>query len=305
MVAYYQHDIASWMDGTEGLTDGQYRAYHVVCELIYLNNGPIVLHESGIAGRCNQHTLAFRCNLKKLIELGKIVECDKGKISNRRVEAELAKIMRRKRGTSAAPPADPRPTPAEPPANLGGVSNRSKGGNARKPLKSNNATAVVRRIDKTRIDKTIKEESDSSNPWRELPFADAMAVVELPDDGLEVPAPKSKSKNNGTALPKDWKPTASDIAYAINKLGISLADVDDHAEDMRLWAYANANRGIAKKDDWEMTFKGWMRRETKKQKGRSSNEANRNGSPQRGFGTFAARVGYAKVHQSGNGPARR
>ena len=59
MVAYYQHDIAAWMDGTEGLSDGEYRVYHIICQLIYLKDGPIVMHETGIAGRCHQHVLAL------------------------------------------------------------------------------------------------------------------------------------------------------------------------------------------------------------------------------------------------------
>ena len=36
------------------------------------------------------------------------------------------------------------------------------------------------------------------------------------------------------------------------------------AEDMRLWAGANANRQVARKADWSLTFKGWMRREAKR-----------------------------------------
>lgn len=132
MVAYFQHAIASWMDGTEGLEDGEYRAYHVVCQLIYLNNGPIVLHESGIAGRCNQHPLAFRRNVEKLIERGKIVRSNDGKITNRRVEAELVKIVARRRKN----PETPRAPPAHPP----GVGRGSGGGSAAKPLKTKEAT---------------------------------------------------------------------------------------------------------------------------------------------------------------------
>ncbi len=42
---FYRHEIPSWMDGTEALSDGQYRLYHVVCQLIYQNEGPIRLNE--------------------------------------------------------------------------------------------------------------------------------------------------------------------------------------------------------------------------------------------------------------------
>lgn len=76
------------MDGTEGLDDGPYRVYHVVCQLIYLNEGPIALNEQGIAGRCKQHILAFRRNLKALLDLGKLVLID-GRLSNNRAATEL------------------------------------------------------------------------------------------------------------------------------------------------------------------------------------------------------------------------
>jgi hypothetical protein len=131
MVAFYQRSIISWMDGTEGLDDGQYRAYDIICNLIYLNNGPIVPHESGIAGRCNQHKLAFRRNLAKLIELGKIIVTTDGKLTNKRVESELSKIIRKSR-PSANPPA----TPAQPPPGSAGVGRGSEGGRANKLLKT-------------------------------------------------------------------------------------------------------------------------------------------------------------------------
>ena len=44
MVAFYKHDIAAWMDGTESLSDRAYRAYHVIVQMIYLNEGPIALN---------------------------------------------------------------------------------------------------------------------------------------------------------------------------------------------------------------------------------------------------------------------
>lgn len=144
MVAYYQHDIASWMDGTESLPDGEYRAYHVVCQLIYLNNGPIVLHESGIAGRCNQHVLAFRRNFSALIEKKKLIVRD-GKISNPRADVELGRIHARRR----KPAADPGPTSAKPPGGQEGVRRGSAGGRPDKPLKNKDPTLFADSPDKT------------------------------------------------------------------------------------------------------------------------------------------------------------
>lgn len=99
MVAWYKHDIPAWMDGTEGLDDGPYRAYHIICQLIYLNEGPIALNETGIAGRCKQHILAFRRNLRTLMELKKLVLID-GRLSNDRAATELQSVANH-RATSA------------------------------------------------------------------------------------------------------------------------------------------------------------------------------------------------------------
>jgi hypothetical protein len=57
----------------------------------------------------------------------------------------------------------------------------------------------------------------------------------------------------------------ADQGYGLN-LGLSLPQVLDCAEEMRLWAGANANRAVARKLDWGMAFKSWMRREAAKRK---------------------------------------
>jgi hypothetical protein len=74
---------------------------------------------------------------------------------------------------------------------------------------------------------------------------------------------ENKKKNSGHALCDDWKPADDDYGYG-NNLGLSRAQVDGFAEDMRLWARANANRAIGRKADWQATFRGWMRRESPK-----------------------------------------
>lgn len=91
MVGWYKHDIPAWMDGTEALDDGAYRAYHVVCQLIYLNEGAIALNEHGIAGRCRQSIKAFRANLAKLITTGKLQLSD-DRLSNSRAVSELENV---------------------------------------------------------------------------------------------------------------------------------------------------------------------------------------------------------------------
>jgi hypothetical protein len=77
--------------------------------------------------------------------------------------------------------------------------------------------------------------------------------------------PKEASKEaraQGTTLPDNWTPSQADEAYG-QELGLTREQIADHAEDMRLWAGANANRAVARKADWSATFKKWMRREAK------------------------------------------
>jgi hypothetical protein len=78
----------------------------------------------------------------------------------------------------------------------------------------------------------------------------------------------------GTKLPDDWQPTSDDLAYG-GKLGLRLCEIESMAEDMRMWAHGNSNRGVARKANWSMTFKGWMRREAKK-RGSANNGKPRN-----------------------------
>lgn len=92
MVGFYKHDIPAWMDGTEALSDGAYRAYHVIIQLIMLNEGPIARNERGIAGRCNQPMRAFGKHLKELLDAGKLFIDEAGRIANERAANELETV---------------------------------------------------------------------------------------------------------------------------------------------------------------------------------------------------------------------
>lgn len=91
MVEWFNRHVAAWMDGTEALSDAEYRVYDVVLNLIYLNDGPIVNNERGIAGRCNMSARLFRVVLAALISNGKL-EVFEGKISNKRARTELEQV---------------------------------------------------------------------------------------------------------------------------------------------------------------------------------------------------------------------
>lgn len=162
MVAWYKHDIPAWMDGTESLTDGEYRAYHVICQLIYLNEGPIMLNEHGIAGRCKMHILTFRRSLAKLVELEKLHFVD-GRLSNDRAATELQSV------------ANHRATSAKGGRGSAGVAKRSVGGSEEvgrrlvdgceiKPLKINSSATVTlldHQHQETRLEETREEKKES------------------------------------------------------------------------------------------------------------------------------------------------
>jgi len=162
MVAFYKHHIPAWMDGTEELSDGAYRVYHVVCQLIYLHEAPVSLNERGIAGRCRQSIRAFRANLKELLEAGKLT-LQNGRLANSRAIHELEKISENRDNASK-----------------GG----KKSGEVRKPttksLKNNDASEAPLQTEeslkeKNREDKTReKEEVGSDDPTPSL-FSDREA----------------------------------------------------------------------------------------------------------------------------------
>lgn len=67
----------------------------------------------------------------------------------------------------------------------------------------------------------------------------------------------------GKPLDANWHPTDAEIMYGLG-LGLTTQAISDIAEDMALWAAANANRQVARKENWSAAFKSWMRREAAK-----------------------------------------
>lgn len=143
MVNWYKHDIPAWMDSTESLSDGAYRVHHVICQLIYLNEGPIAVNERGIAGRCNMHVLAFRKHLNHLLTTGKLTLNPDQTLGQPRANLELERI-----GTNRV--------------------NAGLGGHAKSKSLKNNDTALATLKEtsahKTRLEETREEKKESSGP---------------------------------------------------------------------------------------------------------------------------------------------
>ncbi len=150
MVAWYKHDIPDWMDGTESLSDGAYRAYHVICQLIYLHEGDITLNEHGIAGRCKQSIRAFKTNLQELLDAKKLTLVN-GCLRNSRAESELEKVGENRENARTG-------------GENSGKSRRNRNASD-KPLKNKEAGEAAlpeKRTDKTRLDETRPEETLAS-----------------------------------------------------------------------------------------------------------------------------------------------
>lgn len=139
MALWYKHDIAAWMDGTEELDHEPYRVYHVICQLIYLNEAPIKINASGIAGRCKMSVRAFQKAFDFLVSEG-FISVESGRISNSRATKEIEKMETNRE-------------------------NAGKGGKARsKSLENKDAPqASLQLVPALRLEKTRLEEKDGAN----------------------------------------------------------------------------------------------------------------------------------------------
>jgi hypothetical protein len=76
----------------------------------------------------------------------------------------------------------------------------------------------------------------------------------------------ARSHPTGTTLAPNWQPSEGDLEYG-RSLGLTSDQIAEAAEEMRLWAGGNRNRAVARKADWSLTFKSWMRRNRGKPNG--------------------------------------
>lgn len=119
------------------------------------------------------------------------------------------------------------------------------------------------------VSKTLEPQIDVKEPQKDL-LEPQLCGTEPSLRTIKIEPSKKEigRAQRGAALPCDWKPNIFDFEYG-KKLGLSNFQIDEMAEDLRLWAGANSNRPVGKKADWNLAFKGWMRRESKN--GKSAN----------------------------------
>jgi len=194
MVEFYNHRIAMWMDGTQGLSDGAYRAYHVIVQLIYLHDGPITFNERGLAARCNQHVLAFRRFFKELTDSQKLAVVD-GKVHNRRATDELSRIATRRERKAQGSKAE---TPDQPPRGPPGVRRGSGEGLPSKSLKNKDPTFFDSEPKKEREESEEPNGSSAEDPLADL-YKKGKAIMGTNSGGLIRKLVASKNGNIGAA----------------------------------------------------------------------------------------------------------
>ena len=92
-------------------------------------------------------------------------------------------------------------------------------------------------------------------------------ITPLPSEGPH-PNAKKQKRQSGACLPDDWSPSEELFDYGAER-GLTRGQTSEILEDMRIWAGANSNRAIARKADWNLTAKGFIRRDAAKFKARA------------------------------------
>jgi uncharacterized protein YdaU (DUF1376 family) len=223
MVAFYKHHIPDWMNGTEKLSDGAYRAYHVICQLIYLNEGPIVLNERGIAGRCNQSVRAFTRHLAELIDATKVT-LENGVIFNSRAEKEL-EILKTNRENGKTGGEISGKVRKEAAKSLNGK------GSSEAPLQVDRSASSRARTGETRLDSSsLRSEAPAEPDAARSPTENSDARTLLFRDGLaKLAAISGRTETKLRAVLGRWLRDVDDDALRILTL-IAKADRDRPAD---------------------------------------------------------------------------
>lgn len=116
------------------------------------------------------------------------------------------------------------------------------------PVTSRNVTGLMAATSFLRIEESIEEEEKKE-------------VADEESDVTPHDAPTSRTR--GTKIPADWEPSEDLFDYC-RQLGFSNTQTREGGLAMREWAIANSNRAVARKASWDLTFKGWMRRQQPK-----------------------------------------
>jgi|SRR5579862_9865231 len=96
-------------------------------------------------------------------------------------------------------------------------------------------------------DRDLANGSDSVDRDAEPP------LIPCPPDSVD----SKEVRKKGHALPVTWQPMPQERDYGLS-IGLSNAQIDRAAEKMRRWAVTNEHRQVARKTNWDLTFRNWL-----------------------------------------------
>lgn len=100
----------------------------------------------------------------------------------------------------------------------------------------------------------------------EIPKVSKKELVSEKQNSTGGPPEIHRKRIKGVVCGEDFVPDDTDYKHALT-LGMPREFADRCAIEMREWSGANSHREVARKTDWHLALKGWMRRESGKQKG--------------------------------------
>lgn len=109
------------------------------------------------------------------------------------------------------------------------------------------------------------------------------------DSETESQKKERKKTRVGIVLPDDWKPRDEERLYGRTVLHLSDEQIDRCAEKMRRWAITNAHRPVARKSNWDLTFRNWLDSFAAENGGSNENPGQRGDRSRGGFSSLAAR----------------
>jgi uncharacterized protein YdaU (DUF1376 family) len=102
-------------------------------------------------------------------------------------------------------------------------------------------------LDSSTAPKSLKHKEAGQN------HAEIAPSLLPPTDSVD----SKEERKKGRSLPENWQPRAQERNYGLS-IGLANAQIDRAAEKMRRWAVANAHRPVARKSNWELTFRNWL-----------------------------------------------
>lgn len=102
-------------------------------------------------------------------------------------------------------------------------------------------------------------------------------------------------KERGAFLSESWVPGDAERLYGRTVLRMTDAEVDAAAEKMRRWALANRHRAVARKSNWDLTFRNWLDGDAERRSTRGVGNGREDRSASAASGRIAERLASGEL----------